>query len=231
MIKTGTLWNCALAQLLCVSASVGLVKDCSAQRNISVVTYYGKVVTTYTKDVRGSASTNGLSGYGAHLVYAEPMTDQADILVGFGYHVQNLEWDITGGSHFGSSMDSMTVRASYFSVILGAKWYLDNAKHLSFFFDAQVDLPIANTATGRRKAYIPLVGDSDTLINGKLSSYGKLNIIPTIGFDYERQISSTYHLGIGCYFQYGMTVQWGDHLRTGEGGIRLFLKRNFLEQS
>ncbi|HQX30784.1 MAG: hypothetical protein IPI00_10105 [Flavobacteriales bacterium] len=49
----------------------------------------------------------------------------------------------------------MTVRASYFSMILGAKWYVDNTKHFSFCLDVQGDLPITNKATGRRLAYIP----------------------------------------------------------------------------
>ncbi|HQV52994.1 MAG: hypothetical protein IPF95_08060 [Flavobacteriales bacterium] len=83
------------------------------------------------------------------------MTEKAENFVGFGYHVQNVEWNIISGGQIGSPTNSMTVRASYFSMILGAKWYVDNTKHFSFCLDVQGDLPITNKATGRRLAYIP----------------------------------------------------------------------------
>ncbi|HQV52993.1 MAG: hypothetical protein IPI00_10100 [Flavobacteriales bacterium] len=63
-----------------------------------------------------------------------------------------------------------------------------------------------------------------------MSNYGNFNVIPTIGFDYQRPINARYSWGIGCYFQYGLTAQWDDHLPTGEGGIRIFVKRNFIKR-
>lgn len=230
MINSRTIQNFALALLLGVSGNVVFINHCSAQRNVSVGPFLGKVVTTYGNEVRGSASMNGFSGYGAQLLYAEPMTDRSEITVGFGYHVQNLGFNVSDGSQCCTNTDSITVRASYVSLIFGVSWFLDEAKKFSLFLAAQLDNPITNNATGRRRYYVPLSVDIDTLINGKLKNYGHFNFIPTIGLNYQRPVNATYQWGIGCYFQYGITPQWDDHLRTGEGGIRIFLKRNFIKK-
>ena len=229
MTNERTFQNYALVLLLGVSGNLVFINYSSAQRSISVSPFLGKVVTTYSKEVRGSASIYGYSGYGAQLLYSEPGIENTEAIVGLGYHVQNLGFDVSDGSQCCTNTDSITVRASYLSLIFGVSWFLDDAKKFSLFLAAQLDNPITNNATGRRRYYVPLSVDIDTLINGKLKNYGHFNFIPTIGFNYQRPINATYQWGIGCYFQYGITPQWSDHLRTGEGGIRIFLKRNFIK--
>ncbi|MBP6311455.1 MAG: hypothetical protein WAS33_16760 [Candidatus Promineifilaceae bacterium] len=230
MINSRTFQNFALALLLGVSGNVVFINHCSAQRSISVSSFLGKVGTTYTKEVRGGASTYGYSGYSVQLLYSEPVNENTEAIVGLGYHVQNLGFNVSDGSQCCTNTDSITVRASYVSLIFGISWFLDEAKKFSLFLAAQLDNPITNNATGRRRYYVPLSVDIDTLINGKLKNYGHFNFIPTIGLNYQRPVNATYQWGIGCYFQYGITPQWDDHLRTGEGGIRIFLKRNFIKK-
>ena len=78
MTNERTLQNYALVLLLGVSGNLVFINYSSAQRSISVSPFLGKVVTTYSKEVRGSASTYGYSGYGAQLLYSEPGIENTD---------------------------------------------------------------------------------------------------------------------------------------------------------
>lgn len=211
---------------------MSFINDCSAQRNISVVPFFGKVGTTYSQDVHGrTSSAEGQAGYGVQLLYAEPITSRSEILGGLGYHVQNVKIDISHGGLGYSVTDSVTIRASYYSWVLGAAWYIGVAKQFSFFFTGQMDYSITNQATGERRSWSMNSGPSTPEVNGTLYKYGNLNLIPSTGFNYHLKLNKTFQLGMGCYVEYGLLSQYRNKFRTGEGGIRLFLKRNFLKQS
>ena len=231
MIKRGILSHCILAQLFCVSATVSLINECSAQRNISVVSFFGKVGTTYSQDAHGrTSSAEGQAGYGVQLLYAEPITSRSEIIGGLGYHVQNVKIDLSRGGLGYSVTDSLTIRASYYSWVLGAVWYLGPSKQFSYFFTGQLDYSIMNQATGEQRSYSYVSGGSSTAFNGKLYKYGTWNLIPSTGLNYHLKLNKTFELGIGCYVEYGLMSQYRNKFRTGEIGGRVFLKRNFLKR-
>lgn len=156
---------------------------------------------------------NGRDTWGCQIGYTESVGNKSFIRFGIGvqqYRLLKIQSD--NGSLCCSTFDSLNLEVKSLTLAIAPEFKLTNLSNFRFIFPLRFAWPISTKAHGLRR----ISNQTDEIIDGPVSNFGRFNIHLGFGLNYQFGLSDKFALAFGPNCTYGFIKQ-----SYGSGNVRV----------